>query len=217
MPENRTVLQESYDRVAEDYAEQFFHELDNKPKDRELLADLVKRVGSAGRICDLGCGPGQIARYLRDCGGDAFGLDVSAGMVAVARRLNPDIEFVQGSMLDFDLPDDALGGIAAFYSIIHIPREKVVDALREIKRVLRPNGLVLLAFHQGSEIKHVDEWWGHPVNLDFAFFQREEMEGYLQAAGLVIDEVTVRPPYEGFEFASTRVYILARKPAEVRI
>src|SRR6267142_5110754 len=91
-------IQRSYDSVAQEYADEIYAELADKPFDRGLLDRFAKRVGR-GRVCDLGCGPGQSARYLRDRGVDVFGLDLSAGMLAQARRLNPEIEFVQGSML----------------------------------------------------------------------------------------------------------------------
>jgi SAM-dependent methyltransferase len=149
-----------YDPVAEEYAEKYFNELDHKPFDRELLDRFAARVRSLGPVCDLGCGPGQIARYLHGRGVDAFGGDLSPEMIAVARRLNPGLRFEQGDMRVLRaLPagGGAWGGIAAFYSIIHIPRQGVVVALRELWRVLRPGGSLLLAFHIGDEVVHLDE------------------------------------------------------------
>jgi len=132
--------------------------------------------------------------------------------VEQARQLNPGIEFQQGNMSSLDVDDGAWGGMVAFYSIIHIPRIEVISVLREFRRVLRPNGLLLLSFHQGQEIIHVDEWWGEKVALDFVFFQPEEMEACLRAAGFEIEDSIERPPYEGFEVQTRRVYIFARKP-----
>ena len=57
------ALQSSDDHVAEDYAKQFRDEMDQKPFDRKMLEWLVEKVGGRGIICDMGCGPGQIARY----------------------------------------------------------------------------------------------------------------------------------------------------------
>lgn len=204
--------QTSYDRVAEEYARQLFDELAHKPLDRELLARFARMAQGKGRICDLGCGPGQVARYLHECGAETFGLDLSPKMVEVARRLNPGLDFVQGDMACLDLKDDSLAGIAAFYSIIHIPRAEVAAVLGELRRVLRPGGVLLLAFHLGSEVKHLDAWWEKPVSLDFAFFEREEMLGYLQIAGLRVDEVIERAPYPDVEVATQRLYIFASKP-----
>ena len=89
----RMDLQVSYDRVAEEYARRYFHELDHKPFDREQLARFAERVRDVGPVCDLGCGPGQIARFLHGLGVDAFGIDLSPGMVALAARLNPALRF----------------------------------------------------------------------------------------------------------------------------
>jgi len=133
-------------------------------------------------------------------------------MVEQARQLNPGIEFQQGNMSSLDVENEAWGGIVAFYSIIHIPRAEVISVLREFRRVLRPNGLLLLSFHQGQEIIHLDELWGEKVALDFVFFQLHEMEDYLKAAGFEIEDSIERPPYEGVEVQTQRVYIFARKP-----
>ena len=132
-------FQTSYDRVAADYAEQFKDELSKKPFDCRMLDRLVETVGKQETICVLGCGAGHIARYLKDRGATVCGIDLSPAMVEQARALNPDVSFQQGNMLDLkDIADDSFDAVAAFHSIIHVPREFVIYALREIKRVLRP-------------------------------------------------------------------------------
>jgi SAM-dependent methyltransferase len=208
----RAELQSSYDRVAEDYAGQFRDELVEKPFDRKMLDWLAEKVGGAGVICDMGCGPGQVAGYLHGRGVEACGVDLSPAMVRQARRLNPEIEFRQGDMMALsEVGDDAYGGIAAFYSIVHIPRGELPQALREFARVLRPRGVLLLAFHIGREVKHLDEWWGKEVSLDFLFYETEEVKGRLTAAGFALEEVIERDPYpEAVEYQSRRAYIFAR-------
>ena len=210
---NKSILntQTSYDQVAAEYAEKFKDEMDDKPFDRDCLDRLAHDVGSLGPICDLGCGPGQIARYLHRQGVDTLGVDLSPRMVAEAQRLNPDIHFHQGDMLCLSDADNSWGGIAAFYCIIHIAREKVVDALREMKRVLTPGGVLLITFHIGDEIKHLDEWWEKPVNLDFAFYQPADMEVWLKEAGFELEETLVREPNPEVEVATRRAYVFASK------
>jgi len=209
-----TVLdtQTSYDQVATEYAERFKNEMDAKPFDRDCLDRLAGEVGNLGPICDLGCGPGQIARYLHRRGVDTLGVDLSPRMVAEAQRLNPDIHFHQGDMLCLPNADNSWGGIAAFYCIIHIPRERVVEALQEMKRVLKPGGVLLLTFHIGDAIEHLDEWWEKPVNLDFAFYQPAEMETWLKEAGFELEETLVREPNPEVEVATRRAYLFVRKP-----
>ncbi len=204
--------QTSYDQVAAEYAEKFKDEMDDKPFDRACLNRLAREVGTLGSICDMGCGPGQIARYLHRQGVDTLGVDLSPRMVAEAQRLNPEVYFHQGDMLALPDADNSWGGIAAFYCIIHIPREQIVAALREMKRVLKPGGVLLITFHIGQEIKHLDEWWEKPVNLDFAFYEPEEMESWLKEAGYELEETLLREPNPAVEVATRRAYVFARKP-----
>jgi SAM-dependent methyltransferase len=206
-------IQKSYDTVAREYADEIYGELAGKPFDRDVLDRFVERVRRKGRVCDLGCGPAQIARYLRDRGVDSFGVDLSAGMLAQARRLNPGLQLVQSSMLALGLGSETVGGVAAFYSIIHIPRAEVVNALQEIRRVLQPGGVFLVTFHLGSEDSHHEELFGRPVSLDVVLFTTEEMSRYLTTAGFQIEQVQERDPYAPeVEYQSRRGYILAARP-----
>lgn len=210
--QERAALQRSYDVVADQYATRIYDELRHKPLDRELLDRLVARAGSLGPICDLGCGPGQIARYLREQGAEVCGVDLSPAMVATARRLSPEIAFAQGDMLALSAPDAAWGGIAAFYSLVNTPRLDLPQAISEMHRTLRPGGWLLTAFHIGDETVHLDEWWGQAVALDFFSFRTHEIANLLTTAGLELVESIEREPYPEVEHPSRRAYLFARRP-----
>jgi len=206
-------LQNSYDLVAQAYAEQFRHELDHKPFDRKMLDWLADKVGDLGVICDMGCGPGHIAAYLHEHGANVCGVDLSAEMVKQAALLHPKIKFTQGDMLRLtNVPDSSFGGIAAFYSIVHIPQPSLVDALTELRRVLCRNGVLLLTHHIGSEIVHREEFLGRDVSMDFIFFETAEVKKSLLRSGFVLEEVVERDPYPEVEYQSRRAYIFARNP-----
>ncbi len=193
----------TYDQVARPYAEQFFDELDQKPFDRALLDRFAARVRGRGRVCDVGCGPGHVGRYLGDRGVDAFGLDLSPGMVALARDLNPAMRFVQGDMRALPLSDASLAGFVAFYSLIHFERGAAGGVLTELTRVLIPGGLLLLAGGEGEV--HADDWFGQGVSIDATLYHPTEMATYMKRTGLDVEAITTRAPYE-FEYQTTRVY-----------
>jgi len=207
-----SAVDASYNQVADEYVRRIYDELQHKPLDRQLLDRFAASVRGLGLACDMGCGPGHVARYLHEHGAQVCGIDLSPDMVERARRLNPGIAFRQGDMLALDAADGAWAGIVAFYSIIHVPRGDVVRALRELRRVLRPGGLLLLAFHIGDTVIHLDEWWGHKVCIDFSFFRSDEMAGYLKSASFEMEEVIEREPYLEVEHQSRRAYIFARTP-----
>ncbi|MCE1254442.1 MAG: class I SAM-dependent methyltransferase [Anaerolineae bacterium] len=216
MPEPvQADIQQGYDKVAVAYASAFIHEQDHKPMDREMLRRFADSVRGKGPVCDMGCGPGQIAAYLfHQCDlHSVFGMDLSQRFVQEAARLNPLIPFRQGNMLKIDATDNTWAGITAFYCIIHIPHAQVVEALKEMGRVLKPGGLILLTYHIGQESVHLTDWFEEQVSMDFNFYDPVEMETYLQAAGYTNIQTTLRQPYAPeVEHQSHRAYVFAEKP-----
>jgi SAM-dependent methyltransferase len=214
MSEDASRTRESYDELAATYTERLFTELAGKPLDRHLLNRLAEDVREHGLVADLGCGPGHVARYLHDQGVRMLGIDLSPRMIDSARQRSPGIEFRVGDMRALDLPAGALAGIVAFYSLIHIDEREMGATLRELRRVLAPGGLLLVAFHIGEETVHRDELWGHPVSLDFRFLMPSPMVARLIEAGFVVLERVEREPYPEVEHPSRRCYLLARSPAD---
>jgi SAM-dependent methyltransferase len=202
-----------YDAVADRYALEIGDELPHKPLDRALLRALVDVTGTSGRYADIGCGPGHVSRYLAGLGAPVTGIDLSPAMIAKARADVPDVTFETGDMTALECPDGSFDAIVAFYSLIHLDDDSIGTACREFARVLRPDGRALVAFHEGEETKHLSEWWGHEVDLDFRFLSEGTVSSRLTEAGLEIEAMLRRSPYVGFEVETTRVYLQARKPA----
>ena len=206
----------SYDAVAADYAEWLRDELIAKPLDGAMLtgfAELVRAAG-AGPIADIGCGAGRVTAYLNGLGLQAFGIDLSPQMVAMARRSYPELRFEVGSMLALDLPDGALGGVLAWYSTIHVPDERLPEAFGEFHRVLAPGGYALLGFQVGHESLHLTRALGHPISLESHRRQPEHVAGLLGRAGLVVRARLLREPDEEGDFPerTQQAFVLARKP-----
>ena len=199
----------TYDHVADEYVRRIYHELDDKPFDRELLDRFAERVRNAGAVWDVGCGPGHVTRYLHERGVEATGIDLSPKMVERARELNPGIAFRTGDMRKLEAPDRSLAGVIAFYSLIHIEPDGIPAVLRELHRTLMPGAPLLIAFHLGDEPLHRDEWWGHSVSIDFYVFDPEWMKQALVESGFRIAEAVVREPYPEVEHQSRRGYITA--------
>jgi SAM-dependent methyltransferase len=203
-------VRRSYDAVAEAYAAGFRDELAGKPMDRALLACLAEQAEAGAPIADLGCGPGHVAAWLADRGVAAVGIDLSPAMIAAGRRDYPQAEFRVGDMLEIPAAEGELGAAIAFYSIIHLQAAELPRAFGEIHRVLRPGGLLLVAFHIGAEVRHLDQWWGHAVDVDFRFYQPSEIVGAVDRAGFQTEMKLERVSYPG-EVDTRRAYLLARR------
>ena len=209
--DNLRTIREDYDRLAEQYAIHIAGELQHKPLDRELLERFAAQVRGRGQVCDMGCGPGHVARYLHNAGVNIFGLDLSPGMLEQARKLNPGIRFREGNMLALDLPNASLAGIAAFYAIVNLPKDWLPVVFQEMLRVLQPHGLLLLAFHIGDQVLQEEQLWGVRISMSFLLFELTEIQRILTQAGLLLEETVVRDPYPEVEYPSRRAYIFARK------
>jgi len=206
----------SYDAVAGAYADGLRDELAGKPLDRALLTALIEQCqlesAPAGTsIGDLGCGPGHVTGWLAAHGATAAGIDLSAGMIDVARREQPGAEFRVGDLLSLPAADGEFGAVVAFYSIIHLAPGELPAALAEMHRVVRPGGLALLAFHIGTEVRHFSDWLGQEVDVDFRFYEPDDVAALLEAAGFTVAARLERRAYPA-EVDTRRAYLLAGRP-----
>ncbi|MEW9533847.1 class I SAM-dependent methyltransferase [Microbispora sp. NPDC049125] len=208
--ESHDSVRRSYDTVAEKYAAGFRDELTRKPLDRALLARLIEQTEAGAPIADLGCGPGHVAAWLAGHGASVVGIDLSAAMVAVGRREHPAVEFREGDLLALPAADGEFGSAVAFYSIIHLAPSELRHAFEEARRVLRPSGLLLVAFHIGAQVRHMDEWFGHEVDVDFRFFETSHVVGVLEDAGFAV-EIRMERAHHPHEVDTRRAYLLARR------
>ncbi|MGN9909136.1 class I SAM-dependent DNA methyltransferase [Phytohabitans sp. LJ34] len=216
MTETLPYLEETrtaYDTVAADYAETLKDHLAGAPLERALLGAFAELV-EAGPVADVGCGPGRITTYLDKLGVDVRGVDLSPEMVAVARRLYPGISFVVGTMTDLDLPDGALAGLVAWYSIIHTPPERLPLVFAEFARVVRPGGHLMTAFQapwEGDfEKRRIEQAYGHAVAADAYRLSPDRITDLLAAAGFEVTTRVVRRP-EGPLESTPQAYLLARR------
>lgn len=180
----------SYDTVAVSYADQIRDAIAGDQYLRAalaLFADSVRTVGG-GPVVDVGCGPGHVTAHLRELGVDAFGIDLSSGMVEVARREHPGLRFEVGSMTDLDLPTASVAGLLAWWSLIHIPDEEMPTVLEHFHRVLRPGGPLQLGFHVGEESRlKTQGYGGHPMKVHVHRRQPDQVAAWLRDAGFDVE------------------------------
>lgn len=216
-------VRRSYDCIAEHYRRQFENELDEKPFDRDFIRSLAISLPTGSRVVDLGCGPGQIGRYLAGLGAMVTGVDLSFGMLRQAIVAGAGIGVVEADMRQLAFRDGTVDAVVAFYSLIHIPPPDIEGVLSEIRRALRPGGHLAVTTHasvpperskservEGGGIR-VGHMLGRPVDLDFYFYGAAQLEAALRAAGFVAVNARERDPYPNVEVQTRRAYVTARK------
>lgn len=183
----------SYDTVAVSYARLVRDLLAEAPYERAALASFAELVLAAGGgpVADVGCGTGRITAHLHTLGVDAFGIDLSPGMIDVARRDHPELRFEVGSMTDLHLADGSVAGLVAWYSLIHIPDDQIGVVFAHFRRVVRPGGPLLLGFHVGDETTLKTEGYGgHPMNVRVHRRQPSQVAAWLRQHGFTVDSQT---------------------------
>ena len=173
-----------------------------------LFSDLIK-AESLGSVADLGCGPGHVTAFLHGQGLNVFGVDLSSQMVAMATKDYSALRFQVGSIRALPLENRTLGGITAWYSIIHTPTAQLPATFEEFSRVLVEGGYLALAFQVGNEQVHLEQAYGHSVSLDAYRMDPNQISDLLASAGLIVQALLVRQPDTSEKVP--QAYLLARK------
>ena len=186
----------SYDTVASSYAEFVSGALEEQPYLKMALTLFASQVD--GPVVDVGCGPGHFTAYLASLGVDASGVDLSPGMIDLARRVHPELRFEVGSMTDLALPDASVAGVLASWSLIHVPDESVPAALGHFHRVLRPDGLLVIGYHVGAGTRlKTQGYGGHPMRVNVHLRQPWWLARRVREAGFTVEaEWLLRPEAE---------------------
>lgn len=180
------VVRRRYTEMSDAYTRMFGAVAHVHPDDLRFLERNFGRCG--GTILDAGCGPGHLTGYLTDLGLNATGIDLVPAFIETARANWPEVEFNVGSMCPLDLPGASLGGILAWYSLIHCEPGTVGDILHTFRTALSDNGTLVIGFFEGEDVESFE----HKVTTAYRW-PVEEMSETLSAAGFVEVDRLRRP------------------------
>jgi ubiquinone/menaquinone biosynthesis C-methylase UbiE len=202
---------DSYDRVADRYADLVRTGLEDLPLEKRLVDHFAHSVVEAGRgpVIDVGCGPGWLTRDLASRGLTVSGIDISTSMLRLARANNPGLGFVAASLTQIPVADGAAAGVFCWYVLHHVPDEDLETAIRELARVIFPGGSLMLGGHVGDSMYVKTEGYGGlPMRVLFARRRPETYAHLLREAGLVVDATIALGP----DHPASGAIWLAHKP-----
>jgi len=182
----------TYDQIAAAYYEEW--------RDRSAIqhhltrfVDMIRVYGLGDRpVIDVGCGPGFDASFFRGSGLHAVGLDLSPAMMKAGRPVFGG-EYVQADMRYLPLAPVA-GGLWVGASLLHLPRAEVPAILSGFAAVLAPGGLLYLSLKAGHGEEWTSESHGRPLPRYFVYWQPDELDAALRAAGFQIVEARSAQP-----------------------
>jgi len=176
-----TRIRDGYAARAGEYTELFGDIGQMDDVDRERIGRWADGVD--GRILDAGCGPGHWTAFLADRGADAEGIDLVPEFVAGASARFRQVPYRVASLTDAAIPAGSLGGMLAWYSLIHASPDELPLLLTAARRSIREGGRLLIGFFDGPD----GEPFPHAVTTAH-YWSVDGMSTLLERAGFsVID------------------------------
>ena len=201
----KKMVEEGYDQLAEEYAN--VREL--SPNNKKYIDMLVQLLPEHSSVLDLGCGPGipitkELARHFK-----VVGIDLSHNQIKQARKHVPEAEFHRMDMTEMTFEPESFDGVFSWLAIIHVPREQKAGLFANIHRILKPDGILLIAIG-------CDDWISEPgddfmgVPMYWSQFGAEKTETMIRNTGFEIIKASIEH-CEFYGEDERHFFVLARK------
>jgi ubiquinone/menaquinone biosynthesis C-methylase UbiE len=117
----------------------------------DLEVELVERYAAGKDVLEVGCGTGLILERVASFSDEAWGFDLSSGMLARARTRG--LRVAQASVTDIPFPDERFDVTCSFKVLAHV--EPIRAAVAELARVTRRGGYLLLEFYNPLSLRYL--------------------------------------------------------------
>lgn len=196
----------TYNEIASQYEAEF-----STPTD--FFDDFLDLLPSETHLLDLGCGPGvEIAHSIKR-GFMVEGVDLSEEMISLAKKKNPEVHISHANIINFVAAKKKKACIAS-YSLIHLPKKVLPQAIENISRNLKKDGFLYVAVHEGrSEELVLDEPFNPKLKIFLNIFSKQELIDLLEKGGFKIIETKIRPPQSEEEFSYNKLIVFAQRTA----
>lgn len=207
----KEIVAQGYDRIAARYTA--WAETVRQEERARYTSFLFDNVPGGAPVLELGCGAGvPTTQQLASCF-SVTGVDISAAQIAMAHRNVPTATFVLADMCQLNFPPGSFDAVAAFYSIIHVPRQEQTDLIQAIATWLRLGGWLVATLGVDAVEGDVDEnWLGWGVPMYWSHLGSKTALDLVENSGLQIISAN-RETAEEDGAPVTFLWVVARKPA----
>ena len=152
----------------------------------------------SGNILEIGCGGGRDAKELIQLGYDYIGIDVSEELLKEAKKACPNATFLHQSIYELDFPENYFDGFWTSATLLHIPKNRIDEALVKIKNIVKSNGIGFISIKKGKGEKVEED---EPEMEDkkprlFSYYQEKEFNEILERNNFEIIGFKERPMSE---------------------
>ena len=193
-----------YDDIAREYADEFYEDTSDDKYIDKFLNSLTGKS-----ILDAGCGVGEDCKYVEQKGFSAVGIDLSKGMLDIAKEKYSQGKFQIMDMTNIIYPDNTFDGIISNCSLFHIPTELLPQTLEEFKRVLKQKGKLLLILQEGDGEVMVEEPYRPGVYLYMNYFSMENISELLRLHNFSVEGFEREESPNEFELGKGKLIVFA--------
>jgi len=179
MAEKKEIVSKGYDKIAKKY--QANRDLFKNTKE---LREFASHLSRNAKVLDVGCGAGvPVTKFLIESGFDVTGVDFSESMLKLAEKNVPKAKLIKKDMTQMDFEGKSFDGLAAIYSVFHVPKEKHFSLFKSFHRILKPRGIMLICLGP-DQWEGTDEYYG--VEMFWSHHAPEESLQMIKDAGFQI-------------------------------
>lgn len=153
------------------------------------IKEFCRLLNPGDLVLDAGCGAGRDTKLICEKGIVTIGLDISSGLIQVAKSKYPRIEFVCGNFLNLDFPNNYFDGVWSHVSLVHLETsEECQQALCEFNRVLKNEGILHVLVKEKTDDENVkfltdDKFLNNGL---YRYFTNQEIRNLVNNTGFVI-------------------------------
>jgi len=200
---NKLVI-DTYDVIADRYNQEFGDDMSDKEYVDKFLEFVEK-----GKILDVGCGVGNLTKYINDNGFDVIGIDLSQGMLNIAKERFKDIDFKIMDMTNIELPKNSFDALFVAYSLFYLPSDKIEGTISGFVELLKEKGKIMFILQEGEGDIIIDEPFYPNKKLYINYFTKEEISNLLESFGFKILYLDTRCPKSDIELKNNKIIIIA--------
>lgn len=107
-----------------------------------------------GKIIELGCGPGHLAKMISDCNLNVTGVEINGKKIRQAQERHPQITFIHSDICELTLPSDSFDTVILAEVLEHVSEEKGAEILGKARDLIKPDGRIIISVPNEQHIPH---------------------------------------------------------------
>ena len=205
MKNKNMIVINTYNEIAKEYDKEFGNDYSDTPYIDKFLDYLNER-----KVLDIGCGVGNLTKYIWNKGFDVDGIDLSEEMLSIAKRRYNNINFYKMDMRNIIL-NKKYDGIMLAYSLFHLTKQEVLEVLPKYYDLLNNNGKMLLILQCGKGESIIDEPLKEGIKMFINYYSLEEISSVLKDNNFEILYTDLKNPESKFELGNEKIIIICEK------